>query len=395
MISRAMRRRLDPREWKVVVVDRDQTHYYQPGLLFLPFGVYKPSDVVKPKKNFLPSTVEFIHAEIEEIQPAANRVVLADKRVIPYDLMVIATGCGIVPEETEGLKDGGWRRNIFDFYTFEGAQALHKFLQGWQGGRLVLNIAELPFKCPVAPLEFLFLADWYFQKRGMRNKVELVFATPLSGAFTKPKSSEVLGGTLAAKGINVVPDFAIMEVDAGANLIRSYDGREVPYDLLVSIPVNMGAGVIGRSGLGDDLNFVPTDKFTLQSKNWENIFVMGDAASIPASKAGAVVHFQHEVVVENMLAYLAGKELHAKFDGHANCYIESGFGKAFLIDFSYDVEPLPGSYPIPGIGPFALLHESRINHLGKLAFRYMYWYLMMKGLPMPVPNQFSMAGKQP
>jgi sulfide:quinone oxidoreductase len=397
MIAKKMSQKLDPQQWRIIVVDRNEQHYYQPGFLFLPFGSYKPQDVVQPKRRYIPSRVEFILSDIERIEPDANRVLLTEnKRIISYDYLVIATGCDIRPEETEGLLDGGgWRKNIFDFYTYEGAVALHQFLEKWPGGRLVLNVAEMPIKCPVAPLEFLFLADDFFTRRGIRNKVELIYATPLSGAFTKPKSAAMLGGLFEKKHIHLEPDFAISDVDSSANVIHSYDGREIPFDLFVTIPVNGGAEVIGRSGMGNDLDFVPTDKFTLQSKKWPNIWVMGDAADIPASKAGAVVHFQLEVVVENILAHMAGRELHAQFDGHASCYIETGFNKALLIDFDYNTEPLPGHYPIPGIGPFSLLSESVINHWGKLGFRFMYWNLMMRGLPMPVPDKFSMAGKRP
>jgi sulfide:quinone oxidoreductase len=395
MIARKMAAKLDLQTWKVILVDKDEQHYYQPGFLFVPFGMYTAREVIKPKRNFVPGNVEFIISDIELIEPDANRVTLSKgNRVINYDYLIVATGCNTHPEQTEGLMDGGWGQNIFDFYTFQGASALNQFLSRWQGGRLVVNVAEMPIKCPVAPLEFLLLADMYFTKRGMRNKVELVYATPLSGAFTKPRAARALGDLLERKNIQIEPDFAIMEVDSAANLIRAYDEREIPYDLLVSIPVNMGAEVVARSGMGDELNFVPTDKYTLQSEKWENIWVMGDANTIPTSKAGATIHFQMETVVKNMLAHMAGKALPDKFDGHAICYIESGFGKAFLIDFNYDVEPLPGTYPFPVIGPFSLLRESTINHWGKLAFRYMYWDLMMKGIEVPLPSKFSMVGKK-
>jgi sulfide:quinone oxidoreductase len=396
MIARKMASKLDSNQWKVILVDRDETHYYQPGFLFVPFGVYKPEDVYRPKRQFVLEKVEFIISDIERIEPDASRVkLIKDDRVINYDVLVVATGADIHPEETEGLTGAGWRQNIHDFYTFDGAVALNKFLTTWQGGRLVVNVVENPIKCPVAPLEFLFLADWYFTQRGMRNKVDLVYATPLSGAFTKPRSSAELGNVLQKKNIQMETDFAIGEVDSGKNVIRSYDDREIAYDLLVIIPTNMGAEVIGNSGMGDDLNYVPTNKETLQSKNWPNIFVMGDAANIPASKAGAVIHFQQEVAVENILAFIAGKELHGKFDGHSSCYIETGFNKGILIDFSYDVEPLPGAFPLPVLGPFSLLKESVINHWGKLAFRYLYWNLMLKGIEVPLPNKFSMLGKRP
>ena len=395
MIAMKMAKKLNSREWKVVLVDKDTKHYYQPGFLFIPFGKYEEKDVVKVNKQFIPSNIEYIISNIELIEPDSNQVRISlDNRTIKYDYLVIATGCDIHPEETEGLKDIGWRKNIFDFYTYEGAAAMRKFLDRWEGGRMVVNVVENPIKCPVAPLEFLFLADWVFTQRGIRNKVELVYATPLSGAFTKPVSSAILGTLLDRKNIKVEADYNVGEVDFVNNVIKSYDEREVPYDLLVSIPTNKGSDLIKRSGMGDALNFIPTNKFTLQSDKWQNIWVMGDANNIPASKAGAVIHFQNETVVENILAHMDGKEMPSKFDGHSTCYIETGFNKATLIDFSYEQEPLPGKYPFPVIGPFSLLRESLINHIGKLAFRYLYWDLMMRGIEVPLPSEFSMVGKE-
>lgn len=394
MVANKMSQLLNHEEWNIVIVDRDQTHYYQPGFLFIPFGVYQPEDVVRPKQNFLPPNVDFVFSDIERIEPEESRVTLTrNKRVIYYDELVIATGSHIHPEETAGLTDA-WHDNIFDFYTLDGAAALSFFLEKWQGGRLVLNVAELPIKCPVAPLEFLFLADWYFHQRGIRDKVELVYATPLSGAFTKPICSEVLGYLLEQKDIHVETDFNISQVDTTHQKIASYDEREIGYDLLVSIPTHMGAEVIGQSGMGNELNFVPTDKNTLQSKRWDNIWVIGDAADLPASKAGSVAHFELDTLAHNIIRHTNRQKPEPTFDGHANCFIESGFGKAFLIDFNYEVEPVPGMYPLPGVGPFTLLKETYVNHLGKMAFRWIYWNILIKGLPMPVPTHMSLLGKE-
>ncbi len=394
MLANKMAQNLDPGEWRIIVVDRDETHYYQPGFLFIPFGIYSQPDVVRPKRNFLPASVEVVFSDIELIEPEKNRVRLTrGKQIVHYDYLAIATGSHIRPDQTDGLVNGGWRKNIFDFYTLEGSVALARFLKYWKGGRLVLNVAEMPIKCPVAPLEFLFLADWFFHERGIRDNVELVFSTPLSGAFTKPRASTILGDMLERKGILLEPDFNLMEVDASKNIIRSYDERELGYDLFVTIPTNMGAEVIERSGLGDELNFVPADRHTLQSRQWENIWVIGDAGDLPTSKAGSVAHFMLDVVVENVLRHMEGLEPKAEFDGHANCFIESGFEKGILIDFNYEVEPLPGKYPLPGIGPFSLLRESPANHWGKMMFRWMYWNLLLKGEEMPFESQMSMAGK--
>ena len=388
LVANKLARRLDLREWQIVVVDQEPRHFYQPGFLFIPFGWYTPANVVKPKRPLLARRVKLILGMVEEIQPETNRVKLsAEPREISYDELIIATGCDIAPGETPGMKDGGWRKNIFDFYTLEGAVALGQCLETWPGGRLVVNVAEMPIKCPVAPLEFLFLADWFFHQRGLRSKVELIFATPLTHAFTKPKAAAMLGGLLQQKGIQVVPDFALCEIDNARTTLVSYDHREVGYDLLVTIPVNKGAEVIGRSGMGDELNYVETDKHTLQSKKWPNVWVIGDASDAPTAKAGSVAHFMADVLVENLQQHISGKPLEAQFDGHANCFIESGFGRAVLIDYSYTHEPLPGAFPLPKVGPFPLLKESTINHWGKLLFRWIYWHMLLPGR-LPLPSKY-------
>ncbi len=394
MVVNRLYHKLDPDEWKITIVDQEEVHYYQPGFLFIPFGIYGKRDVIKPKRNFIPPGVEMIHSEIVMIEAEKNRVRIAKEgRYLPYDFLVIATGTTPRPAETPGMKGDEWHKSIFDFYTIDGAIALAKHLRGWEGGRLALNIVDLPFKCPVAPLEFIFLADHFFHQKGMRDKVDLTLVTPLPGAFTKPRAAKLLGNTLEEKGIKVVPEFLIEQVDAENKFISSYEDEKVEYDLLVTIPLNMGADVIGRSGLGDDLNFVPVDKHNFLSKKFDNIFALGDAAALPTSKAGSVAHFAVEVFEENFLRYIDGLEMMLKFDGHANCYIESGFGKGILIDFNYDVEPLPGKYPLPGIGPFSLLQESEMNHWGKVMFRWMYWNILLKGKEMPVTTHMSMAGK--
>ena len=385
---------LDKNEWQITLVEESQTHYYQPGFLFIPFGIYTCEDVTRPGRDYFPPGLEVIITSIEEILPKENKVKLTNGKVLSYEFLIIATGSKVHPEETEGLMDSGWHNNIFDFYTIEGACALQNFLKYWEGGKMVLNIVEMPIKCPVAPLEFAFLADWWLTQQGMRDKVEIELVTPLSGAFTKPLASKYLGQFLEKKNIKLTSDFSTGRVDSAANKIISWDDREVSYDVLVPVPTNMGAEVIARSGIGDDLNFVPTDPKTLRSKEYENIFVIGDAADLPSSKAGSVAHFAADVLFENILRAIDGRALLPHFDGHASCFIESGFGKGILIDFNYEVEPLPGKFPLPGIGPFSLLQETRMNHWGKMTFRWAYWNLLLKGAELPIESQMLMAGKK-
>ncbi len=395
MAANRLRKALPESSWSVTVVDADDDHRYQPGFLFLPFGTYQPGQVTKSRRKYLSKGVSLVYGEIDSVVADESAVLLTDGSRLMYDYLIIASGVTPRPDQTPGMADGGeWGRSIHEFYSYEGSMALAQKLATWPGGKLVIHITEMPIKCPVAPLEFAFLADDYFKGKGMREAVDITYVTPLDAAFTKPIAAEAFGNTLEEKGIHVVPDFMIESVDSDGKKIVAYDETEVPFDLLVTIPLNMGADFVARSGLGNDLNLVPVDKFTQQSKSHANIFALGDANDIPASKAGSVAHFEVDIFLDNFLQLVAGSEMTHKFDGHANCFIETGGKKAMLIDFNYDTEPLPGKFPY-SIGPLGLLKESHLNHVGKLAFRWVYWNMLLPGRPIPLPAEMSMTGKTP
>jgi sulfide:quinone oxidoreductase len=395
LAANRLRRRYRTDQLAITVVDQDNRHVYQPGLLFVPFGLTHVADIVRPRERQLHRGIEFIQQPIDHVGIDTNTVQLDDGTTLAYDVLVVATGATLVPEETDGLTGPGWNEQVFTFYSPGGAAALEAAMATFEGGRLVVNVVDMPIKCPVAPLEFCFLADWYFHERGIRDRVQLTYVTPLDGAFTKPVASQHLGGMLAERGIEVVPEFNTGEVDGAGGRLVSYDEREVPFDLAVVVPLHGGAAYVGRSpGLGDELNFVPTDEHTLQAKAAPNIFVIGDAANVPTSKAGSVTHFEGETLVANIDHYLAGEPLVQGFDGHANCFIETGFHKALLIDFNYDREPVPGHYP-SSVG-LPLLKESRLNHLGKLLFESVYWHGLLPGREIPgIGALMPTSGKHP
>jgi sulfide:quinone oxidoreductase len=367
---------------EITVVDRDDHHMYQPGLLFVPFGLAQHSEIVRPRQAQLQSGIEFVESGIDRVEKERDTVVLENGRELAYDVLVIATGAQLAFDETEGLTGPGWNEKVFTFYDIIGATGLEAALAEFEGGKLVVNVVDMPIKCPVAPLEFCFLADWYFTDRGIRDQVEITYATPLDGAFTKPVASATLSALLEEKGIHLVTEFNTGEVMGEEGKLVGFDGREVPFDLAVVIPLHSGADYVGRSeGLGDDLNFVPTNKSTLQTDAKTNIFAIGDATNVPASKAGSVTHFEGEVLVDNIIRFIEHRELQSTYDGHANCFIETGFGKALLIDFNYTTEPLPGHFPTRVGMP--LLKESRMNHLGKLMFQWFYWHALLQGRDVP------------
>ena len=384
IMANRLRRAYGRDDLSITVVDRNDRHFYQPGFLFIPFGLSSAEEIQKPREKQLHGGIDFHEAEITRVDIEAKVVHLADGTELSYDVLVVATGARLVPEDTEGLAEALDAGQAFTFYSPDGATALAEQLAAFQGGRIAINIVDLPIKCPVAPLEFAFLADWFFTDMGRRDDVELIYVTPLDGAFTKPVASATLGGLMEERNIELVTEFNVGEVDGPGGRLISYDEREVPFDLLVTIPLHSGAEYVAASpGLGDELDFVPTDPSTLQSTVRPEIFAIGDAANIPISKAGSVTHFEGEVLTENVRRFLDGEELDSSYDGHANCFIETGFNKALLIDFNYETEPLPGRFPAAGVGPLPLLKESRLNHLGKLMFQWFYWHALLPGRPIP------------
>jgi len=391
LAKQAGRERLDLR---IKLIGNSPKHTYQPGMLFLPFqtpGYRTLADIQRDNQEFIGPGVEYVCARVTAIDTTARRVVTEDGEHA-YDWLVLALGCRTVVDAIEGLAER-WGKRAHGFYTPESALALAPALASFKGGDLVVDIAEMPIKCPVAPLEFICLADDYLTRRGLRSRTQLTLVTPLTGAFTKPICNEMLTGMLAGKGVKVVPNASLASVTD--THIACPDGQTVPYDLLVTIPPHEGSELIDDAGLGDGLGFGLTDKQTLKAKKAERVFLVGDNTNVPTSKAGSVAHFQAEIVVHNLLREVAGKEAQPLADGHANCFIETGHGKAILIDFNYDIQPVPGKFPLPVIGPLSLLKETRLNHLGKLAFKPIYWNMLLPGRPIPlVGSRMSTIGKQ-
>jgi sulfide:quinone oxidoreductase len=391
LLKKARKRNLS---LNIQLVGNSPMHTYQPGLLFLPFqksGYQKLADLQKPTAGFIASGIEYVCEKITSID-TEQRQVTTEKQTLNYDWLVLGLGCRTVIDDVEGLPEQ-WGKNVHGFYTPDSAIRLVKALENFKGGDLVVDVAEIPIKCPVAPLEFACLADHYLTQRGIREKTNITLVTPLDGAFTKPVCNDVLTDILVEKGINVVPNASLDRVTDRAMFCP--DGQEVPFDLMVTIPPHEGSELIDDADLGDGLGFGRTNKQTLKSSVAERVFLVGDNTSVPTSKAGSVAHFQADVVVHNILREIGGKEAEPCADGHANCFIETGHGKAVLIDFNYDIQPVPGKFPMPIIGPMTLLKETYLNHMGKLAFKHVYWNVLLPARPIPmVGSQMSTLGKK-
>ncbi|MGA7178431.1 MAG: FAD/NAD(P)-binding oxidoreductase [Thiobacillaceae bacterium] len=387
LISNLLSQHLDLDEWQITVIDRSLQHVYQPGLLFIPFGMYdykSGKDICRDILDPLPKDARFVAGDIKLIDHE-KKLVETDKGNFSYDFLVSTMGCHPDPGGVQGLSEALGMNGVHTFYDMEGAAKLQGALDQFKHGRLVIDICEMPIKYPVASLEFAFLADYYFHLKGIRDRVEISLATPFAGAFIKPNANRVFTSIAEQKGIKVVPNFTASALNADKKKLYSSDGRDLDYDLLVTVPRHAGPEVLDYSELSDGNGYALTDPTTLKSKRADFIFCMGDNANVSSSKAASVAYFEADTVLENLLCEMEGKPAEASFDGHSNCFIESGYNKALLIDFNCDMEPLEGSFPMPHMGPMSLLKESRMNHVGKLAFKWVYWNLLLPGRMSSMP----------
>lgn len=379
----------------ITVLDRDDRHMYQPQLLSAAFGLAEPDDSTRSRRAQFHRGIEFRECAVQRVSVDEQKVYVGPDDAIEYDLLIVATGARLVPEETEGLLGAGWMERMFTFYERSGALELREALERFKRGTVVLNVVDMPIKCSVAPLEFCFLADWFFQKRGVRQNIDIKYVVPMDGVFTKPLASQRFAGLLEKKGVNIVTGFSTGAVDGVEGKLHSWDEREVDFDLLVTIPLHAGSTFVSDSPkLGDESGFVMVDPRTLQSTAAPNVFGIGDGTNLPTAKTGSAAHYQSDTLVTNACRFLDGAPLEGSFDGHSTCFIETGFNKASLIDFNYEHEPYPGVYPFAGVGPMSLMKESRLNHYGKRSFEWMYWNLLLPGRPLPGSDHLSLVGKE-
>jgi sulfide:quinone oxidoreductase len=332
LLSRKLHRWIDRGDIEVTVVDRLGSHVYQPGFMYITFGGEQAARLARPERSLLDARVKLVVGDVAEINEQEQTVRLDDDRWLGYDYLVLATGSRIVPEEIANFET-----EAHHFYTAEAAQKLRKALDEFAGGKIVIGIAGMPYKCPPAPLEVAFLIEAELRERGLRERSEIHFCSPISRAFTIESVSDMATPELEKKGIELHTFFNVETIDAERRVVESLEGEELPYNLLVLVPPHKGAQVLIDSGLAPAPGgWLPTDHHTLQVKGRENVYAIGDATDLPLSKAGSTAHFEAPVVAERIAAAVERREPDAKhglYTGRVMCFFEIGDGKGTLLRF--------------------------------------------------------------
>jgi sulfide:quinone oxidoreductase len=364
LLARKLKRRIDAGDVALTLVDEGGEHVYQPGFMYIAMGGERADRLHRPERSLLDRRIQLVIARATRIDPATRRVELESGDPLAYDYLLIATGSRIVPEEIPHFAE-----EAHHFYGADAAERLRAALDAFDGGRIVVGIAGMPYKCPPAPLEVTFLVESELRDRGLRDRSEIHYCSPIGRAFTIESVSDMATPILEEKGIELHTFFNVETIDPERQVVESLEGEELSYDLLILVPPHRGAQLVIDSGLAPPAGWLPTDHHTLEVKGQERMFAIGDATDLPLSKAGSTAHFEAPIVVERIVAAIEGREPDAvagNYTGKVMCFFEVGDGKGTLLQFDYDHPPRP---PKP----------NRLWHLGKVVFNKTYWHTVPKG----------------
>ncbi len=361
IVANLLAKKLRADEAEITVVDKTGKHVYQPGFVYVAFEHQKPEKLVRDERKLLRKRVKLVIGEAVKIDAEHQKVHLADGKVLDYDRLVVALGARLTPDELPGYEEAAHH-----FYSLDGAMKLRKTLENFQGGKVVVTVASVPYKCPPAPSEAACQLDYYFTKRGIRDKVDIHFLSPLSRVFPLEPVNPVVEKVFEKHHIHSTIFFNAESIDPEKRVVNSIEGEAVPYDLLIMVPPHRGAKVVEDSGLGDRGGWLPTDKFTLRTKAHPDIFALGDCTDVPVSKSGAAAHFQAKVIAEAIIADFHDQPQTVKYDGHVMCYCDAGYHKGISMSFDYEHPPVP-----PPLG--------LKDWIGKRFLNRVYWMLVPAG----------------
>jgi len=352
-LARRLSREISSGKVQITMLSASYRHMYQPGLLYVAFGQMMPDELYRDQASLLESSIEFQVDPVEKFDLDRNQVTAKSGTTYRYDILVIATGSRMVPEEIPGMNEGA-----DFFYTEESAIKLYKKLREFKGGRVAITVG-VPHKCPIAPVELVFSLHDYFKMRGIRDKVQIKYHYPINRIHSIENVAKWATPEFDRMGIEYETLFNVKEVDPKRKVVKSEEDTESEYDLLISIPEHRGMPVIERDKLGEG-GWIPTDRHQLKMEGRDNVYVVGDTTDLPVSKTGSAAHFEAEVIAENIASLIKIGTPVRDYDGKVYCFIEAGHDKATYAMFNY--------YNPPDLKP-----PNKSMHWFKTSYNQMYW----------------------
>ena len=352
-LARRLTNEIRTNKVRLTMLSASDKHMYQPGLLYVAFGQMAPDQLYREQESLLEPEIEFHVDPVEQFELDEKRVRTRSGKVHEYDLLVIATGSRIVPDQVPGLMEGSET-----FYTEPAAISMFQRLREFQGGTVAV-VVGVPHKCPIAPVELIFSLHDYFKARGIRDKVTIKYHYPIGRIHTIENVAIWAKPEFERMGIEYETLFNVKEVDVENKVVHSEEGTETKYDLLISIPPHKGMEVIEQSSLGQG-GWIPTDRHMLTMKGHDNVYVVGDTTNLPVSKTGSAAHFEAEVIAENIASIVKIGTPVREYDGKVYCFIEAGHDQATYAMFNYQNPP-------------DLKPATKSMHWFKMSYNQMYW----------------------
>ncbi len=364
LVTSTLLRKKLPQEHKVVLVERESNYVFQPSLLWLMTGTRNTEEISRPLSKLDKIGIERIQGNVERIDPE-HKTIQVDGQQLSADYLIIALGAELAPETIPGLNEVG-----YNIYTLTGAKSLRDARLTLREGRIAVLVSSIPFKCPAAPYEAAMLLEYDYRKRKIRDavKFDLYSAEPGPMGVAGPEVSKQVRQMVEAKNIEYHPEHAITKVEVSNKQLHFSNGTQEEFDLLAYVPPHRAPQVVIDAGLAGESGWVPVNRDSLETK-FPGIYAIGDVTGIPLSmgkplpKAGVFAHGEGEIVANNLIEKIAGKGTPKMFDGHGECFIETGDGKAGFGQGNFFAEPTP---------QVRLNKPSRVLHLGKVAYEK-YW----------------------
>ena len=355
----------------ITLVSKQDNVFYEADLPFRIFDKKNFKSQYKPVRKVVNKNVTVLKEEVIGLDVNSKSVSFKNGTNIPYDYLVIATGAHYDFDSVPGYKEGAHH-----YYNEEGIhelrKALDEFVEKGKGGNVVVGIADLPFKCPVAPLEGVFMMEHFLRRKKLRKTTNLHYLSPIGGAFSIEQANVHIEKKFAKKNINLHTFFNTETIHADRKMVESLEGDEMEYDLLLMVPPHRGQSYLEGTPIVDESGWVNVNTKTLQNEEYPHIFAIGDAANLPVSKAGSSAHYQAMAVAHNLRDILKGKmdikEVKEKYNGHATCLVMTSMTSAMFFDFNYNRPPF-------GLGYIS----NRLFYYLKKYQRFLYFYGFLSG----------------
>lgn len=364
---------------KIVLIDPADKHYYQPLWTLVGAGTTKKEHTERDASTLIPDGAVWLKESVSLFNPEENQLATENGTTISYDYLVVAAGIQVNWHKVKGLEEAIGKEGVCSNYSYETVASTWESMQHFKGGNAIFTQPNTPIKCGGAPQKIMYLAEEYFQKSGVRDQTNVIFASASGGIFSVKKYADTLNQVIERKNIETKYKKNLIEINAADKKavfqdVESGEKETLDYDMIHVTPPMGPPNFIAKSPLSDESGWVDVDPYTLQHKRYDNVFSLGDCSNLPTSKTGAAIRKQAPITAYNLINHMHNKDMTQKYDGYTSCPLVTGYNSLILAEFDYNNDPMESF-------PFDQSKERYSMFLMKKDFLpILYWNGMLKGV---------------